>query len=209
MIGLEPSEAARWLTWKPVGERWVYGSRTLLKGGSKKAGINTPMAGCEWVEVPNTIWAYWAGEFGGFGKWVVGWGEDVATLKRRGFYVLEAEGWTGAMLTAAIVAGQQDMSLHGILAWGHGRPGYFYTVAEGPFENNVIYHSAYSLWHPYYHMGFGAIFACDSDTAAEAFSTSPHAVFWGKHGLLWPLGFHIYPPAISTVLPPGAQGTKQ
>ena len=41
----------------------------------------------EVVEVPNTVYAYWAGDANclGFGKWYVGWSRDIAYLKARGF----------------------------------------------------------------------------------------------------------------------------
>jgi hypothetical protein len=212
-IGLDVRE---WKAWMDIDPGLVGGGRADFRTSIKTAegkkgmdGLRPDLKICpgERVMVPNTVLAYWAGELGGFGKFWVMWSSDVAALKRRGFHVIEAEGWNANKLSKFLASKQKDKLLHGVFMWGHGSPGYIYTTAKAFHDRDRAYYSYYRDWHPQYRMGLGVLFACYTDTARSSFSTD--AVFWGKTGTLWPHGFHLFGPSISELLPPEKQGTQE
>jgi hypothetical protein len=225
LIGLNPGEWQKWLKWTEWPEHLSVGGWRVDEGKWRQLGarVGDPftsnyippqnekekMTGCEWFWIPNTVFAYWAGELAGLGKWWVMWGMDVGTLKKRGFDVQEHEGWTAKVLEAEIQTAMMAKELHGIFFWGHGSPGFVYTTAKAFHKRDQAYYSYYHNWHPHYHMGLGVLWACYSDTARGAFSTSANAIFRGHTGTLWPHGLHLYGPSISELIPPGKQGTKK
>jgi len=198
IIGLEFWDWRKWLT---LHSHQICTNRGYLF----ESQLTFDTVICDTVSVPNIVMAYWGGEFEGLGKHVVDWGIDISTLKQRGFFVFEAEGYMAAQLESVIGGLMWYKELHGILAWGHGsKRGSFLTVAsEG---DNGSYYSKYVNWRPHYRMAFGAIYACFSQSAMKEFSYK--AIFWGSPGVLWPAPFHWYAPSVASLIPPGAQGTK-
>jgi len=173
------------------------------------------------VEIPNTMLAYWAGEFGNFGKTWVNWQREIDTLNARGFNVNEASGWTANTFESYIANNTSSKNLHGIFFWGHGYPtkwndpycfldpfcifrdgdwGGLVMDAQGSGSSN---RSEYSKWNPHYLMGLGIIFACGSNAASTHFSDN--GIFKGSEDVLVPIGT----PSVSSIILPGVQGTKR
>jgi RHS repeat-associated protein len=193
-IGLEPAD------WR----QWLASDRLLTPNRS----ASTPVCAGEQVRIPNTVLAYWGGELGAFGQWWVMWQQDQNTLRRRGFAVLGMAGHLASELESRISREESARLLHGIIAWGHGEPGAYYTQAEGMrSEDKLDYRSPYGNWHPRYRMGLGVIWACYSITARPHFSAN--GIFWGSSGVLVPHGAHLFGPSIDRLVPPGAQGTRR
>ena len=158
------------------------------------------------VKIPNTVMAYWAWAFGGFGKMWVNWYDDIERLEKLGFFVPEVEGLTAEGLEGLIKDMQGLKDLHGIFAWGHGSYSSFLTWDLG----GPGYSSLYENWKPVYRMGLGIIWACHSgEGGAEIhFSSSPGAIFHGAVGILIPWPFHAFGPWADEIVCPGAQGTN-
>jgi len=211
-IGLESAEFQKWLT--------LTGGKIKTPGGVKTlSGLKAKDVCCpgEKVEIPNTVLAYWAGhDWVGIihGKTWVMWGTEVGTLKKRGFNVPEKRGMTAADFEKYIQTSTGSKELHGIFFSGHGfdktagpPPTSGGVLTDAEKGGNGLYYSYFSAWNPAYKPAFGVLFACYTQNAKSVFSSN--AVFWGSSGVLVPHGFHLFGPTVSSLLPPGAQGTKK
>lgn len=83
------------------------------------------------------------------------------------------------------------------------------VLTDAEKGGNWLYYSYFSKWNPAYKPAFGVLWACYTNNARSVFSTSKSAVFRGSSGVLIPHGFHLFGPTVSSLLPPGAQGTKK
>ena len=218
-VGLNASEWQSWATpHGPILGRSITWAR--LKTTEK-------LCGSEVVEVPNTVFAYWAGEVGGFGKWWVMWERDVDTLKSRGFNVSVQQGLTAVKFQQYIQNTTKSKDLHGIFFWGHGiyeerivkpapdwdklkvfekKEKVYVGIGTDSDQKTGEYQSMYAMWKPEYKMGLGILFACGTQAGRDQFSDN--AIFWGKEGVLVPHGAHIFGPTVDSLIPKGAQGTK-
>ncbi|MBR3924782.1 MAG: RHS repeat-associated core domain-containing protein, partial [Kiritimatiellae bacterium] len=89
---------------------------------------------CLRVKIPNTIYAYWAGWGGFFGKYRVGWDSSIDYLRNLGFHVIEKDHWEALQeakqwekdlgkstyFEALLKASAWKKELHGVYVWGHG-----------------------------------------------------------------------------------------
>lgn len=202
-VGLE---GLHWRDWVTADGRICTPMGQILVS---QLGLYTEICRGQRVNIPNTVIAYWAGEFGEFGKHWVGWGRDKRTLERRGFSVYEAEDLNAAGLESLIRDLMTDKQLHGIFAWGHGSYDSFATKAS--LKNDGAYTSYYSHWQPKYPMALGVVWAChsgDMGGAGEQFSHNSAAIFKGHPGKLLPWPFHWFGPPMSRIIRSGQQGTK-
>jgi RHS repeat-associated protein len=201
-VGLETWEWRDWITFLD-DELCLDGKGPV---DVQHVGLVDELCPGEEVKIPNTVLAYWGGAFGAFGKWWVGWCEDIARLEKRGFYVPELEGLPASGLESEIETLQAANELHGIFAWGHGHRDYLKTWDLG----GDAYKSYYWNWRPDYGMALGIIWACHSgDGEAERwFSYSPGAIFQGAAGLLVPWPFHAFGRWTDEIVGPGQQGTR-
>jgi len=195
-------EVWQWRNWLTIPKDKIC----TVEGPLTEAQLTADTEIClgEKVKVPNTVIAYWAGELGFIGKLWVGWWDDVGTLKERGFYVDETEGYTAIQLECGIDHSQENKKLHGIFAWGHG--GFHYFVTDASHRGESGYYSFYEKWKPKYKMALGIIWACHSITAKPHFSSN--GIFQGHKGILLPWPFHWYGPTVDQIIKPGQQETK-
>jgi len=113
-IGLEPEEFKEWLTLE--GKlRTEKGDKTL-----SELSMSDKICPNQGVCIPNTALVYWAGEYGGLGKQFIGYNDDRATLRSRGFMVEEVRGLTASGLIDHIQNSMANKYLHGLYYWGHG-----------------------------------------------------------------------------------------
>jgi len=230
-IGLEASQANAWLEfhWELHGDTATTWAVPVTPAG--KIDVQAALTGCEKYDIPNTVLAYWAGELGSFGKWWVRWKEDAETLKTRGFKVDEQQGWTAEKFENYLATQTGTKELHGLFFWGHGywrgqRPWWdvLHLVVNGPWSGILTdsshkddkdpvvregYYSDYSAWSLSYKLALGVLWACGTDAARYRFSSGPGAIFQGHPGVLVPHGGHLFGPKMSTLVPPGAQGTRK
>jgi hypothetical protein len=218
-IGLSPTDAIKWITWEPTDSYLLHNGKLLKKGGTGYKTVNDPMTGCEWFEVPNTVLAYWAGDFAGLGRFWVRWQQDVATLRARGFVVDEQKGWTGARWETELIEMTKYKDLHGVFFWGHGVIGRgiipwwdTFGLITNPKSGWVGLdlgggeQTTYARWRPEYQLGLGILWACGTDPTAKPFFSG---IFKGFSGVGVPHGSHLYGPSVAELLPPGSQGTRK
>jgi hypothetical protein len=196
-IGLNSQEYAKWLT--PVG-------------GALPASASTPLEQKTTFLVPNTVYAYWAGNLWGFGKYWVGWDDSVWYLKALGFRVVEMDNPSNVKRLALqnlLEASSGSKELHGLYFWGHGierrgpnpYPSPGLIGASGPA---LLMYGEISLS---YKMALGLVFACDSNTGQPAlFSNSQGGIWHGYSGTLYPFDFGGY--SVWNFISPGDQGTR-
>jgi hypothetical protein len=140
-IRLEPSEAANWFNAAKSGDGTRRGKLKfeLLDGDIKRpiseliaAGrfgdqFKEKKAAGFWFMVPNTIVAYWGGELGGAGAFLVAWGKNIDDMKAFGFFVQQyglrgplADPLKDTKLRDKLVDLTEQKLLYGVYFWGHG-----------------------------------------------------------------------------------------
>jgi RHS repeat-associated protein len=190
----------------------------------------------EQAKVPNTVLAYYAddSELKGFYRWP----QDVATLKNRGFHVVEKDNaWNAAQFRDFISRDTEGRRLHGLVFQGHG--GYAEEKLPAPdwdllkvLEGRVkivwigIYTIAKDRVRPVPDDGhvnhlpyddakkWGRAYKLGLGLMYTCGGTgarhhfADNGIFWGYHDELWPLP-GLWPPPVKDMVPPGAQGTKK
>lgn len=225
IVGLDADQWRKWATLVEIRDIW---SRSSLSPTKRLHPGDV-------VEVPNTVLTYWGGALGAIGKWWVQWYSDVATLRQRGFDTQYMDvnnlggPWTQNRLQEeerlnAFVGDLNHMTaskqLQGIYFWGHG--GFsLYCAPLNPFVGKV--HAARFMGTMItYRLGLGIIWGCDTlgtfrhrDVSAASleplnvFTNTKGAIEKFHEGLLLPLPFHAYGDPVGTIVPPGAQGTRE
>jgi len=167
-----------------------WGKRAIREvNGIKKCG----------ALVPNTVLAYWAGEWGSLGKTWVWWTRDIHFLKSQGYFVEDEKDWTASQFENYLGSKTTSQELYGIFFWGHGydwqdyaSQGHLY-VEEGLITKSnygqgeqQIYTSYFRDWPLRYKLGLGMLYACFSNNARYHFSRD--ASFFGSGGVLVPIG---------------------
>lgn len=191
IIGLEANDYEKWLT--------QFQINGYVMGSPWPTSVTQQLPGCSLYKIPNTVIAWWAGVLGGFGKGWVMWDTDVGTFNKRGFHVIETDPGTAGRLEGLIAGLERRKQLHGWFSWSHGYVGGILTDAD-QMKALFGYDSDYANWHPRYRMAIGIIFACESASARNDFSSN--AIFWGKNGTLVPHGAHLFGPTVAHLVPP-------
>ena len=155
--------------------------------------------------IPNTVYAYWAGEAGPKGKWYVGWDPSVSYLNKLGFKVIDIDHRTGdkRFLQGILAHAASGKTLHGLYFWGHGYSPYPSSGLTSPTGDPVVMYSEINL---VYRMALGLVFACDTNSGKNVlFSNAPGGIWNGYSGTLVPLFkfFHV-----RHWIKSGDQGTK-
>jgi hypothetical protein len=162
--------------------------------------------------IPNTIYAYWAGNFLGAGRWWMNWNAGISYLKDLGFQVLETRHTRGEWfrMNDDIQDLLEQKTLHGVYFSGHGATDGLYAgykwrtlftikgkrialpvgfVKYGdPGEQVLDYLGVGVSTAQYYHLALGLIFACYSNSGKDylvgRFSRS--GVIWeGDDDIFW------------------------
>ena len=200
-------------------------------------------------QVPNSVLMFWSGDLQAVGRTLIQWTRDKDYLKARGFLGQEQLNdkdapWTAAEFVEWIGDTTASKKLHGTFIWAHGNPISFGTKAS---NNLTILHAdvvralKYRLGlviHNFCHGGWkaGAQYTqaeyWDWDTFTKKTVTgtvtyggkdwsslAPGHKFFGKKGILYPVGF--FNPGqwgwatltdfrhVEKVLAAGEQGTKE
>ena len=188
-------------------EKWLTDNGLEIKSSSTILG-----KGCE-VEIPNVIYAYWAGDAGALGRAWVHWNGNVRELKSKGYMVDEVRydhwfekryehtghpskgrttfNWhnTGSGTPSlSFQTGAESYSaakkLHGVYFWGHGSTDGLYAK-DGPGFNPMMKYSSLSLD---YKLGLAAIFAYYSNSGQSYLSSgTPGSIWEGHTGILYPI----------------------
>ena len=180
-IGLKASDYKAWLVptdggGLPSSEIALLGEREFL--------------------IPNTVYAYWAGNVGNFGKGWVNWNSSVKHLKDLGFKVSEADHVSGTSLVLqnALQAAAKHKMLHGLYFWGHGWKPYPSDGLTDGTEDVLYYKNTTSknVSMPgiklSYKMALGLVYACDSNSGKTALSSqSPGSIWHGYNKTLKPI----------------------
>ena len=190
IIGLNVSDYKKWLNSDdgkplPISSTKKLGSRKFL--------------------IPNTVYAYWAGDLGKAGKVWVRWNSSISYLEKLGFKVYSTNHHAGKKLAlqSILSSGANMKILHGLYFWGHGYAPYPSVGLTNSDGEPMLYYSRINLS---YKMALGLVFACDSNSGKSAlFSNSPGGIWNGYSGTLYPLhpGYHV-----SNWIRSGQQGTK-
>ncbi len=176
-IGLSVSDYQKWLS--PADGYALPSSATEIMKNRR-------------FRIPNTVYAYWAGDVGSLGKWAVSWNGSVSYLNARGFQVIEYGHTSGSkyVLQNVLIAAANSRALHGFYFWGHGYAPYPSTGLTNKDGDPILVYTSIIL--PY-KMALGLVFACDSNAGKPAlYSNAPGGVWHGYRGTLIPLGsFHV------------------
>jgi len=175
--------------------------------------------------IPNTVYAYWAGNLSTVGKSIVSWNANVNYLRNRGFYVDDRDHTRGygQILQYKLMAASNRKELHGLYYWGHGvfprrlppftgkslglgtSPWYGFASPIIPADGE--WNVKYSTTRLNYKMALGLVFACDSNNGASVLhSGTDGSIWWGDTGLLWPLFWWLYD--VDDYIHPEDQGTR-
>lgn len=182
MTGLEPKEFRAWVT-------ELKGQPDLPDDSSKPIGKKVRLL------VPNTLLAYYGGEYGSAGKSTVNWSGQLAALKDYGFKVEGCGDWFALDWLDYFREGTRDKELEGVIFLGHGHPESI-NLKEGvgkkgyDRDGNAPYVLRYDEWEQVisYHLGFGVIFACesgDNDGWLPFASNALTRLYKGQYNPLW------------------------
>ena len=203
IIGLSVSEYRFWLTTQngedlPLTPYMKIKSQTFL--------------------IPNTIYAYWAGDMGEIGKLWVNWNSNISYLSSLGFRVIEYKNVKGAQ-HLSVQHGLENASisrvLHGVYYWGHGYGPYPSDGLTDSIGTAHIYYIGVQRFNKpsmtpislSYKLALGLVFACDSNSGKSTLLSSSSGAIWkGFSGTLYPIFPRVY--GISGIIKPGMQGTK-
>jgi len=137
-IGLDGSEYDKWLSVPDRDEagwveRYYWMPEAHLATALPKKASAAVREGCVY-QIPNTMYMFWAGDWGSRGKYLVGWKKEQAYLRRLGFKIEVVEldtpagaaviGSSNALYTQLGKLSKQK-TLHGLYYWAHGGPGGF------------------------------------------------------------------------------------
>lgn len=218
IIGLDANEAANWLEVISVS---IGGSISTNQVPSAQQKLSS----CDLFKIPNSMLAYWAGNFGDSGKAWVQWRADVTTLHERGFHVVEDTGWNHNRFEDFLESKTRSKELHGVFYWGHGvyggppgpwwdplllitnpKTGWVGLTVETPKLFRDIDYTLYASWSMSYKLALGVLWGCGTDPAARPFFNDK---FRGFVGVGVPHGFHLFGDTMANILPPGDQGTRR
>ena len=217
IIGLDSKDFTKWL--KPE------------KGKSLPQTVTEQIKKCKF-KIPNTVYAIWAGDVGGTGRWWVDFNYNVNYLNKLGFNTIKAnyknstyirgrpanpqDPNNNSGLENVLMRSSEAANLHGLYFWGHG--GEYYTGHDGigSKQHALILNTSISLQ---YKMAFGAIFACDSNIVKPSlFSGTSGSIWHGYTGTLvpttpwgsgWPTPWTGTSYELNKYIKPGQQGTKK
>lgn len=219
LIGLDASEASKWLTIKNDS-----GMPIPPKGDP----IGWSFCDIPEFEVPNTMVTIWAGEMGIFGRLFVTFGKEEKYLKSLGFRVLPvSQGHPNAQLgpvpmSSSIVYSileetSADKELHGVFGWGHGQTPFcgFGSRLDGlggvAIEEDMKYYYDVIEKKTAYHFGLTLINACYSEKGSRKL-TAQNGKTRGHSGILDPTNTNAFGPCdiiwLKDLIKPGDQGTK-
>lgn len=196
-IGLDETEYKKWLT--------------IPKKQTMPASSTDPACGT--YEIPNVVYAYWAGDAGALGRAWVQWNGNVKSLESQGFLVDEdrynhwfekrskhvgppgkghrkyywhnsGSGTPSHSFQRGVENYSSAHTLHGVYFWGHGYTDGLYAK-DGPGFNPMMNYSTLSLD---YKLGLGVVFACYSDSGQLYLSSgTPGSIWQGHTGVLYPI----------------------
>jgi RHS repeat-associated protein len=158
--------------------------------------------------IPNTVFAYWAGNFNGLGigRWFMNWGSSISYLRELGFGVIEHHHIHGSQddLAPELQGLTQKRLLHGFYFVGHGDEGGLSYVHKwrGPiyvwfshFSRDELVLDYFAI-HPSnglvdshvfsYGLALGLVFACESNHGRYPLMHDfprPGAIWQGYDGL--------------------------
>ncbi len=196
LIGLNSFESEAWLTLKN-------------DNGMPFPGLNDPIGWtyCDLPEfqVPNTIYAVWAGEGGIFGAFFVCFADEVSYLQSLGFNVIAPENHNdgGALVGPRSIDYYNELKnlssnkkIHGLYGMGHGNINYFFYgrrmgIDTVWVDEERIYNYKTSMSKLNYHLGFTLINACYSKSGATSL-TSSNGISDGHVGVLDPMGMNWF-----------------
>lgn len=204
-IGLDVGEFREWVT--------LSGEVKTDNGMKNLTNLSSSDKICpnQRVRVPNTVLAYWAGEFGENGKKWVHWDRDVSYLSSLGFSMNDTAGWSAKQFEEYLETETANKNLHGMFFWGHAvytkdtNNNKIYIGLTTDHEKRKIfgYQTMYADWKMDYKLGLGLMFACGGAAAEPGRFTGD--IFWGMSGTLVPIGT----PAVSSIIKPGDQETNR
>jgi RHS repeat-associated protein len=175
-IGLDEDDYENWLA--PIGNTPMPSSKYQV------------LNHCMDFEIPNTVYAYWAGNCGGVGKWAVSWSPSVSYLGSLGFCVIQSDHPHGTtlILQQTLQSAAASKHLHGLYFWGHGFLPFPSTGLACPQGEAEVWYNQINL---VYRMALGLVFACDSNSGAGALSAWEIGTIWhGYTGTLIPSGYY-------------------
>jgi RHS repeat-associated protein len=177
-------------------------------------------------KIPNTVYAYWAGNGSSAGKTWVSWDSSVKYLSDLGFFVDDEDHVMGstAVLQYNLTFLANQKWLHGAYFWGHG----FFSSLTPPLTGKSTYlgwtpgWSVLTTFIPFVHppgdavlkygtvnlpykMALGLMFACDSNKGKpELFSNTIGSIWHGYDGVMFPIlpSYHV-----NHYISPGGQAT--
>ncbi len=226
-VGLRVKQWRNWLT--------VMKALRTVNGGA--LNYRAPLCPKQLVRIPNLVMAQWSGELGGVGRFLIGWGNDLSTLRRRGYDVLTLRNPTANQDYLDFATYTASRQLQGFFFWGHGFTDHTGLLTDahppGKYKTIVVGHnqkgrpltgrqrvkgveSKYELYYSQasaslnYNLGLVITFACYSDRAPSAIGSPNSAGFvqWSSRGELIPVP-GLNPQSMSTIVPPGVQGTNK
>lgn len=182
--------------------KWLASADGNALPHSFDESINEPRK----FNIPNTVFAYWAGEAGWVGKGFVSWNYSVRYLKQLGFNVQEGlhnrKVQNLALQELILEPASQAKQLHGLYFWGHGRLPY----PSPGLSYNGVWIIKYSTIRLSYKMALGLVFACDSNNGRTSLMSPERAAIWnGYNQDLDP--FDQGPFNVNQWIKPGDQGT--
>jgi RHS repeat-associated protein len=224
-VGLEESEWKSWLTPRR-GTFEIPGivTNALERGHADPQNVPVCWIGQTVCYIPNTVFAFWGGDAGLIGgRAVVGFDNNIAVLKKKGFMVetqlndtagplFDGTLWTVSDFQAYLKNATRTRRLQGVYFYGHGAQEEICLLATQRFNPwGYKWHLSYLEWQAAqrYHLGLGILVACDSDSFKRLFTPDDDGgIFVGYCGLKWPNPFGADANIVANVLQGGKQGTK-
>jgi RHS repeat-associated protein len=147
--------------------------------------------------IPNTIYAYWAGDAGWIGKTWVNWESNISYLRSLGFQVTEYshERKWAKKIHRILENAAFGKHLHGLYYWGHGWAPYPSAGLTNLNCDDIVYYSDMFIGDVIrpgirlpYKMALGLVYACDSNSGRSALSSGMSGSIWhGYTGTLYPI----------------------
>jgi RHS repeat-associated protein len=211
IIGLDPEQYDKWLTYYG-NYLWIMDKQSIKKDGyfimgkkgfyptfelnpcrvqikNKDLLVDDQLRPGMLFQVPNTVYAWWGGEYGNFGKGLVEWRTQIRYLSTLGFKVIDSDEaitkFVGDLPGLAF-----DKILHGIMVFSHGdfdqKTGAEKIVPSKKAAKKADHSYTYqAVSQGLYKLGLGIVNACWSNNGK--FLISKYGLWDGADHVLNPI----------------------